>query len=113
ENAVSLNGLATLHQAVGAYPEAQRIVQEALRINRHNLDLVFATHSERAVLAMIAALHRTLDNWLNLTLQVTQPAGLVYSPLLTLKGIEFQRQRRLRIAAERPELAAQFEELDS
>jgi CHAT domain-containing protein/tetratricopeptide (TPR) repeat protein len=111
--ATGLNNLALLYKDMGDYGKAEPVLRQALAITQRNLELASTTQSERAQLAMSRQRRGILDNYLEVNRQGHLSPGPAYAALLTWKGAVFQRQRRLRLAHECPELSGRFTELDT
>ena len=100
-----------LHWAQGDLAGAESLLNQALDINRGNLELAAAAQAERQQLAMAQALRFDLDAHLSLTQDAKRSGEPTYRQVLAWKGAVFARQRwsrnqrRLLQADRQPEVA--------
>ncbi|MBI4600448.1 MAG: tetratricopeptide repeat protein [Planctomycetes bacterium] len=91
--------------------EAFSLLRQALDVFRESLDLAAAVQSERQQLRMAEEVRSTLDSCPSLAPLAGRPAEEACAQVLAWKGAVFARQRRMRAARARPELAPHFAEL--
>lgn len=106
-----LAALAYWHELQGDYAAAEPLRYQASEITRRTLDLTFGAISERRQLVMTQHYRKELDSCIECASHLEGNADRVYSHVLTWKGAIFARQRIMRLAATRPELASRLSKL--
>jgi CHAT domain-containing protein len=113
-------GLGALYGAATDVARAERLEGQALKITRVYLENAMVgqsqpqqrAQSQREQLAALAQMRSRLDRYLSLPPPAQGDAAAQYTPVLDWKGTVGRRQRLLRLARHRPELAKDLAELD-
>lgn len=103
--AASLNNLAALYRSKGEPNRAAECYRQALESFEAILDNTLGVLSERQQLALCRSLRQTLDGYLSVVAQSSQPDAWEYRYVLRWKGAVFVHQRQSRLAALQPEFA--------
>jgi CHAT domain-containing protein/tetratricopeptide (TPR) repeat protein len=109
--ATTLNNFAGLYRAMGDYAQAELLRGRALAISRRSLERAALVQSERQQLAMGQMLRYRLDGYLSLALESGDFPTAAAREALRWKGATLVRQRAMRLAAEDPNVADHFREL--
>ncbi len=107
----SLHNLAGLYVSMNDYAKAEPLARQALSISRVSLDSSALILAERQQLAMSQAIRYQLDGYISLALESGQFHVSAAREILRWKGATLVRQRAMRMAAEDPSIAEQFNEL--
>jgi CHAT domain-containing protein/tetratricopeptide (TPR) repeat protein len=110
-NRTALSGLGGVYFAAGKHQDAERCFRRTLEHARSDLELASLIQSERQQHAMLAKARDYLDVYLSVASRAGVPAEDTYRTLLPWKGAVFERQRRLKVAADDPECRQLRDEL--
>jgi tetratricopeptide (TPR) repeat protein/CHAT domain-containing protein len=111
--ALNLNNLAVYHELQGDFPRAVPLFEQALAIMSDHLEASAMVLTEQQQLTYRRHLRWYLDGYLSSILQTEADGASAYRAVLGWKGATIVRQRAARIAADSPELAPLFADLQS
>jgi CHAT domain-containing protein len=111
DHARTLANLGGLYQGLGDDVRAEPLLRSSLEVQRRNMDQTFSVLSERQQFAMGNTVRGVLFGYLSSALRLMRPADEMWQHVLAWKGAVQLHQREIRLAAEHPELAALFSEL--
>lgn len=106
-----LDSLAVLSEWLEDYEAANRYARQVLDITRDHLQTTAIIQSERQQLAMNQMLRHRLDSYVSLALESGEFHSEAARQAILWKGTTLVRQRDVRLAADDPEIAERFRQL--